>query len=232
LSRMTNGEAGSKRPRNRRSRPLGAVRPIPLRPSCAYGFPTVLRSLFDLLFARQLDVGFVDGEIHVDVGGRSYAVAEHLQGLSVRRRVPETVAIVCECIEAVLVALGSPAEPSPPLRFAYKPPLMGLVCCASGKPRLVGTSPACRATDSRQTAYCCLCNTVHRLTLATLMIFCERPAALAQDSAIAADHGTMMRAPRASAQSIRSNVSRIVCRRGAWRRHASASRSTPSAARQ
>jgi hypothetical protein len=139
----------------------------------------VLRALFDLLFVRQLDVRFVDREVHVDVLGRSYAVTEHALGLSVRRRVPETVTIVCESIEGALAALGLPSEPLPLLRFAYKPPLMGLVCCASGRPRLVATLPAYRATDARQTAYCCLCKKVHRLTFATPMIFCERPVALA-----------------------------------------------------
>jgi hypothetical protein len=138
----------------------------------------VLRDFFDQLFMRRLNVERADGEVYVEVHGRSYIVAEHSLGLSVRRPVPQTIAIVCESIDAALAALGLPPEP-PPLRFAYKPPLMGLVCCASGKPRLVATLSACKANDARQIAYCCLCKTEHRLILATPMIFCEHPTALA-----------------------------------------------------
>jgi hypothetical protein len=163
---------------NASSHPLGAACPIPPRLSRAYVLRIVLRDLFDLLFVRRLDVRLVDGEVHVEALGRSYAVAEHPLGLSVYRRVPQTVAIVCESTDAALTALGLPLAPPPPLHFAYKPPLMGLVCCASGRPRLVATLPAYRATDARQTAYCCLCKRAHRLTLATPMIFCERPVAL------------------------------------------------------
>ena len=137
----------------------------------------MLEDLFDLLLLRRLDPARVDGDVHVDVLGRSYAVAEHPLGLSVQRRVPQAVAIVCEGIEAALAILGLPPEAPPSLRFAYKAPLMGLVCSNSGRPRLVATLSACRATDERQTAYCCLCRRIHRLTLATPAIFCAHPVA-------------------------------------------------------
>jgi hypothetical protein len=71
----------------------------------------MLQEVFDLLLLRRLEPRWVGGELHVEVRGRAYALADYPGGVAIRKaetRTPDEpiFANVCEEPEEAITALG------------------------------------------------------------------------------------------------------------------------------
>jgi hypothetical protein len=66
----------------------------------------MLQNVYNVLLLRRLAPRWVEGEIHVDVRGRAFAVARHPTGIAVRTRTTGSPAEVYEEPGAAFVALG------------------------------------------------------------------------------------------------------------------------------
>jgi hypothetical protein len=66
----------------------------------------MLQNVYNVLLLRRLAPRWVEGEIHVDVGGRAFAVAHHPAGVAVRRRTTDAAADVYEEPADAFAALG------------------------------------------------------------------------------------------------------------------------------
>lgn len=70
----------------------------------------MLQDVYDELRMRRLEPRWVGDEVHVEVHGRAFAVADHPQGVSVRKQhtvsQAEAVADICARPEQAIAALG------------------------------------------------------------------------------------------------------------------------------
>jgi hypothetical protein len=76
----------------------------------------MLRDVYDMLWSGGLEPRWVDGEVHVEIRGRSFAVADSPRGVTIRKQhiasPAETIADVCGDRRQVLSALGlGPCKP-------------------------------------------------------------------------------------------------------------------------
>jgi hypothetical protein len=69
-----------------------------------------LQDVYDMLLSGQLEPRWVEGEVHLEVRGRAFAVAGHSHGVTIRKQhaasPAETVADVCTDTDQLLSALG------------------------------------------------------------------------------------------------------------------------------
>jgi hypothetical protein len=70
------------------------------------GGEPMLQNVFNVLLLRRLEPRWVEGEIHVDVRGRAFAVAHHPAGVAVRKRAADSAAEVYEEPGDAFTALG------------------------------------------------------------------------------------------------------------------------------
>jgi hypothetical protein len=71
----------------------------------------MLQEVFDLLLLRRLEPQWVGGELHVQIRGRAYALANYPGGVAIREADMKTpdesiFASVCEQPEEAISALG------------------------------------------------------------------------------------------------------------------------------
>jgi hypothetical protein len=66
----------------------------------------MLQNVYNVLLLRRLEPRWVEGEVHVDVGGRAFALAHHPAGVAIRRRAPDSPAEVYEEPGDAFTALG------------------------------------------------------------------------------------------------------------------------------
>jgi hypothetical protein len=71
----------------------------------------MLEDVYELLVLRRLAPRWVDGEVHVDVRGRAFAVADHPVGVAIVKRPTarpdaKVYANVCRAPDQAIAAMG------------------------------------------------------------------------------------------------------------------------------
>jgi hypothetical protein len=83
----------------------------------------MLQDVYNMLLSGRLGPRWVDGEVHVEIHGRSFAVAGDPHGVTIRKQhmasPAETIADVCANTGQVLSALGLGLPGKPPIADAH-----------------------------------------------------------------------------------------------------------------
>jgi hypothetical protein len=77
---------------------------------------TMLRDVYNMLWSGGLEPRWVDGEVHIEIHGRSFAVAASPHGVTIRKQhmasPAEMIADICADMGQVRAALGlGPGKP-------------------------------------------------------------------------------------------------------------------------